>query len=67
MSLFKFISSKVFFKNLFILFGVILVSFFVITMLLNNFTHHGESIPVPDLKGKKIDKIDALLAEHNFH
>lgn len=67
MSLYKFLSSKIFFRNIFILAVLIIVSFFLITMMLNNFTHHGESIPVPDLKGKKIDKLDALLAEHNFH
>ena len=67
MSILKFLGSRTFLKNLIILTAIIIVSFFLITTVLNNYTHHGENIPVPNLQGKKIDKLDAILKVHNFH
>jgi beta-lactam-binding protein with PASTA domain len=35
--------------------------------MLNRYTHHGENISVPDLRGKKFSTLDSILKEHNFH
>jgi beta-lactam-binding protein with PASTA domain len=63
----QFIKSRIFLKNLLLLFVLLIVVFFLLTFLLNKYTHHGENIPVPDLQGYKISQLDSLLAEHNFH
>lgn len=67
MSFLKFLRSRAFFTNLFILAVLVIVSFFAITTMLNNYTHHGESIPVPNLRGKKIGTLDEILSTHNFN
>ena len=39
--------------------------FFVISYL-GNFTHHGEKLPVPNVIGKKVEDLDALITEEGF-
>jgi beta-lactam-binding protein with PASTA domain len=46
--------------------ALIFAGYFLTTTLLNNFTHHGQSIPVPDLSGMKVTKLESVLAEHHF-
>jgi eukaryotic-like serine/threonine-protein kinase len=65
--LFQFLKSKVFFKNLLLLFILIIGCFFLLTSLLNGITHHGQNISVPDLRGLTISKLDSILVSHNFH
>jgi len=65
--IFTFLTSRIFFKNVAILIVVMIVGFFTLNAMLNNFTHHGESISVPDLSGLKISKLDSLLAIHSFN
>src|SRR6185295_6760134 len=64
---FRFFTSRTLLINIAVLILVIVIGFFCVTTALNNYTHHGENIPVPDLNGQKISKLDAILAEHNFH
>jgi beta-lactam-binding protein with PASTA domain len=67
MSLIAFLRSRTFLKNILLLLILGVISFFVIQFWLASYTHHGENIPVPDLRGQKIAKLDAMLNEHDFH
>lgn len=67
MSLIAFIRSRTFLMNVIILIVITIIGFFAVTSFLSNYTHHGENIPVPDLRGMKIGKLNSVLAEHNFH
>jgi beta-lactam-binding protein with PASTA domain len=66
-SFFKFIKSRTFLVNVIILVVFTITGFFALTGWLNNYTHHGQNIQVPDLRGKTISNLDKILAEHNFH
>lgn len=66
MSIVSFLRSKVFFKNLAILLGIILLIFGAVTYWLSSYTHHGESISVPDLRGQKIERLKTFLADKNL-
>ncbi len=61
-----FLLSRTFLMNLAILAVVIISGFFIITAVLNNFTHHGQMIELPDFTGKKIDKLYTIKDENNF-
>ena len=63
----EFLKSKTFFRNLIILFLILVVVFFSLTLLLNKYTLHGENISVPELRGLKISKLEKILITHNFH
>ncbi len=63
----SFLLSRTFFYNILLLLGIGIVLFFLISALLNSYTHHGENISVPDLRGKKVASLNDILKEHNFH
>lgn len=63
----QFLKSRTFFRNLIILLFVIVAGFFILTTLMNKYTHHGENISVPDLRGLRISKLDNILVTHSFH
>ncbi len=65
--IFQFLKSRTFFRNLFILLFAIVGGFIVLTSILNSYTHHGENISVPDLRGLSISKLDSLLVTNSFH
>ena len=63
MSFVKFLSSKVFFKQLALaIVASIVLSFFVLKWL-NVTTNHGEFVVVPNLKGKSIETVKIELAD----
>ena len=66
MNLLRFIFSKWFYLNIAIAVVVVVVSFVFINNRLANFTHHGESIEVPDFRGYSSDSIEELLAQKKF-
>ena len=63
MSLVKFLTSKVFFKQLALAIVVVLVLSFFMLKWLNVTTNHGEFVIVPDLKGKSLETVKAELKE----
>jgi len=66
MSLIKFLTSKLFLKNLIL---AILLSFFLIfcSMLwLKIFTHHGRSRPVPDFYGLTISEVNEIASKNKL-
>ncbi len=59
---------KIFGINLAIAFGVVLLLVGIVSWRLSSYTRHGQAIPVPDLKGMKIEKaietLDALNLDY---
>jgi len=51
MSFIEFIKSRIFFKNLAYIVIVILIISWIATLMLGFYSHHGEAIAVPDLRG----------------
>lgn len=66
MSLFKFITSKVFFKQLLLAVGGVVVFCFIMLRWLSYTTNHGEFETVPDLKGKSLSVASIELSENNL-
>ncbi|MBL0103947.1 MAG: PASTA domain-containing protein [Bacteroidetes bacterium] len=64
--LIPFLKSKVFFRNIGILLGLLLLVFGAVSYWLGSYTHHGESISVPDLRGQKIERLKTFLADKNL-
>lgn len=62
-----FLKSRIFFRNLIFLLLIFVVVFFSLTILLNKYTHHGENVSVPELRGLKVSKLEKVLITHNFH
>ncbi len=66
MSLVKFLTSKVFFKQLALaIVAVVVLSFFMLKWL-NVTTNHGEFVTVPDLKGKSLETVKIELEDNNL-
>jgi eukaryotic-like serine/threonine-protein kinase len=61
-----FLGSKTFLVNIIIMVVTVIVFGLVLTSWLNSFTHHGESISVPDVRGLKITRLESFLSEKNL-
>lgn len=66
MSLVKFLTSKVFLKQLALAIVAIVVLSFIMLKWLNVTTNHGEFVVVPDLKGKSIETVKIELNDLNL-
>ncbi|WP_044403314.1 PASTA domain-containing protein [Lacinutrix sp. Hel_I_90] len=66
MSIIKFLTSKVFFKQLALAVVAIVVLCFIMLKWLNITTNHGDFETVPDLKGKSIDVAKIELNDNNL-
>ena len=66
MSIIKFLTSKVFFKQLALAVVAIVVLCFIMLKWLNVTTNHGDFETVPDLKGKSIDVAKMELGDNNL-
>ncbi|WP_027138539.1 PASTA domain-containing protein [Gaetbulibacter saemankumensis] len=66
MSLFKFLTSKVFFKQILLAIVAAVVLCFIILKWLNVTTNHGKFETVPDLKGKSIDVARMALNDNKL-
>lgn len=57
-------------KNLYINFGIFIAAIIVLLLLLTQvlrwYTHHGESLTVPDLKGMNIDEVKRSLSDREL-
>nr|WP_299368292.1 PASTA domain-containing protein [Winogradskyella sp.] len=66
MSLVKFLTSKVFLKQLALaIVAVVVLSFFILKWL-NVTTNHGEFVTVPDLKGKSLETVKIELDDKDL-
>lgn len=66
MSFVKFLTSRVFLKQLALAILAILVLSFIVLKWLNVTTNHGEFVTVPELKGKSIKTVKIELDDHNL-
>jgi len=66
MSLLKFLTSKVFFKQIVLALVAIIVLGFLLMQWLKFNTNHGEFIQVPDLKGKTLDVVEIELKDNKL-
>ena len=66
MSIVKFLTSKVFFKQLALAIVAIVVLSFLILKWLNITTNHGEFVTVPDLKGKSLETVEIELNDNDL-
>jgi hypothetical protein len=64
--LFLFIRTKVFWKNFTAAMVCIIALFFLLSLLLGVYTHHGKSVSVPDLRGLTWNKVGDVLANTSF-
>ena len=67
MKIIKFLTSKAFLKQIIIAVVAVVVLVFVVLKWLNITTNHGEFKEVPDLTGKSITVVKALLEEQNLN
>jgi len=63
MSLRNYLTSKVFFRQVLIAFGIITVLSFVFFNMLSFFTNHGQEITVPDLSKMNVEQAEETLDE----
>ncbi|MEI6764646.1 MAG: PASTA domain-containing protein [Bacteroidota bacterium] len=66
MSLLRFIKSKVFFRQLGLSILVTIILLWVTLRLLDIYTRHGQSIDVPDFKGKNISELDDFATDNSL-
>ena len=64
--LISFFKSKVFFVNLIVFVAIVIFISIGLSSWLATFTHNGESISVPDLRGQKINKMENFLADKHL-
>jgi beta-lactam-binding protein with PASTA domain len=62
----KFLMSRTFLKNVLIFCIVFIAGFFSVSGFLNFYTHHGQNIAVPNLKGLKLTSLKSILIQHHF-
>ncbi|MBT8244303.1 MAG: PASTA domain-containing protein [Winogradskyella sp.] len=66
MSIIKFITSKVFFKQLALAVVAVVVFCFLLLKWLDATTNNGEFVTVPDLKGKSLQTVEIELADNDL-
>lgn len=66
MSLIKFLTSKVFFKQVALAIVAVIVICFLLLQWLKSTTNHGESVVVPDLKGKSLEVVEIELKDNDL-
>ncbi len=66
MSIIKFITSKVFFKQIALAFIAIIILSFLILKWLKYSTNHGQFVEVPTLKGKTLDVVQIELGDRDL-
>lgn len=66
MSIVKFLTSKVFLKQLGLALAAVVVVCFIILMWLKSYTHHGDFETVPELKGKSVEVAEIELDDNNL-
>jgi len=66
MSFVKFLTSKVFFKQLALAIVAVIVLCFIMLKWLNITTNHGDFVVVPDLKGKSVETVKIELNDNDL-
>jgi len=64
--IFEFFKSRIFIRNISVLILTLLLLFFIALQFLKIFTHHGESLTVPDFKGYSVSEVEKICKEKNL-
>jgi len=59
----EFFKSRIFIRNIIAIVLSLLIMFFLVLQALKIFTHHGESLTVPDFKGYTIQEVEKICKE----
>ncbi|MCX6292395.1 MAG: PASTA domain-containing protein [Bacteroidetes bacterium] len=62
----EFFTSKTFLINAIIALVFVMAAFGLLYNYLDNYTHHGESISVPDLRGLKKDRLESFISDKHL-
>lgn len=60
------IKSKNFLLNIALIILAIIVMFIILTQFLKWYTHHGESLTVPDFKGRSVEEVERICEEKDL-
>lgn len=66
MQFFRFLFSNVFFKNLLLAFGLLVILFFGLHFGMRNYTHHNQYLRVPDITQLELDQFSKILEAHQL-
>jgi len=66
MSLFQFVFSRIFIRNLLLYAGGVLVLVFIVVFWLRLYTGHNDMVEVPDIRGMKPEEASTILAERGL-
>lgn len=66
MDFLRFVFSKVFLKQLLILFGIVIILLILINLWLKSYTNHGEYITVPDFSGLMYDEVNDYAEQRDL-
>ena len=66
MSLKKFLTSRIFFLNLFIAVVVVIAIIAFTMQRLKSYTRHGESFPTPNLEGLSLGEVEEIITQNNL-
>ena len=66
MSLIKFLTSKIFLKQIGIAIGAGIVIILLMLFWLKSYTHHGDFETVPELKGKSLEVVEIELSDNKL-
>ncbi len=66
MNFLRFLISKIFFKNLAVAVGILVITAIAVLRFFHVYTHHGESISVPDFNGLMFEDLSTLGLEKNY-
>ena len=67
MQIVKFLTNKVFFKQLAIAIVAVVVLCFFVLFWLKSYTNHGKFVEVPELKGKNLEVVEIELNDNDLH
>ncbi|MGZ5304882.1 MAG: PASTA domain-containing protein, partial [Bacteroidia bacterium] len=57
------LKSKNFLLNIALIILAVIVMFVILTQFLKWYTHHGESLTVPDFKGRTVEEVERICEE----
>lgn len=66
MNIREFFTGKIFLANLSVLAGIILLLFILLNIGMRTYTHHGESLTVPDFKGKSLEEVEKICSDRGL-
>lgn len=64
--MFKFLTTRPLWVNILAAIFIVIILVFILVQSLESITHHGQSLKIPDVKGRTIDEATSLLERQGF-